>query len=127
MALLGTWGIARLAYHGRPALYGPEITVWSDVLEKSGTRVDANQVEVAFVAARMVDGRIIEGFLRSFPSGPSSPVDDMGLQAPIYVRHDPKSPRKKIGQTQFMILRLAQVVDVSVRFEKVRLASQALS
>ena len=41
----------------------------------------------------------------------------MALQAPIYIRKDESSPRVRIEATEYVILRLSQVADVSVRFE----------
>jgi hypothetical protein len=120
IALGGTWALARFLHRNLPPLYGPERTVWSDVLGRSGTRVDDMHSEVAFLAAHMIDGRIVEGFLRSFPSSTSSPVEDVALQAPIFIRKNEGSPRTKIESTDYLILRLSQVADVSVRFEERR-------
>lgn len=120
ISLLGTWGAARIAYRQYPPIFGPERSVWTDVLARSGEAASKALQRSAFLAATLKDGRIIEGFLFSFPAGPTDEVGEVALQAPIFVRQSSTSPRMSLPDIQFLILLLSEVTDIGVRYEDVK-------
>lgn len=124
LSTFSAWAAARVAYRRYPPVFGPERTVWSDVLAGSGQLVGEGVARTAFIAARTKDDRIIEGYLFSFPSGPSDTVSEVALQAPIFVRDTPRAERVKVANTQFLLLLVTELKELAVRFEDVKVRSR---
>lgn len=123
ISIMAAWGAARFVYRNSPAIFGPERTVWTDVLARSGEVLEGGANQVAFIAARLKDGRIFEGVLFSFPAGPTDEAKELALQAPIYVRDSPSSQRVRIPDSEFLILLLTEITDVSVVYVNAKMAN----
>lgn len=122
-SVAGAWVAATVLYRKHPKSFGPERSVWADVLATSGTRTKDGLTIVAFLAVTTKDGRIFEGYLRSFPTPASSKVDEIALQGPVFLRDPSEADRVEIANVEFLILMTAEITDVAVRFDRVKTES----
>lgn len=120
ISISGAWSMARFVYRKYPPVFGPERSVWTDVLARSGTAASKDLNRAAFLAVTLKDRRIFEGFLFSFPTGPTDAVGEIALQAPVFLRDTPTSARMSLPDTQFLILLVSEITDIGVRYENVK-------
>ena len=117
-----SWFAARVVYRNQPRVFGPERTVWTDVLAESGRTLEGGMLRVAFLAVRLSDDRLIEGYLYSFPAGNTDTVEEVALRSPIFVRDSPTMDRVRVANIEYIIVRTSEVKEISVSFEDVEAA-----
>lgn len=107
MAALFAWAVQK----GKPAGYKPGQTVWADVLAKN-----PKEFRVV-VAARLKDGRLIEGYLASFRTDAPPEGIEIALQAPIFVTLT-NGEKKRLPHTDRTIILTKELADFAVQYER---------
>jgi hypothetical protein len=110
VASAAAFGLAHLANRGRTGDIVLGVTVWSGAFEAAG-----HKGQRAWLTAHLHDGRIVEGYVKGYPTG-ASDVQALALQRPITVT-ETNGSRALVPGTNLVIIDAGQIAMIGVRYE----------
>jgi hypothetical protein len=109
-ASVTAFGLAHLANRGRTGDIVLGTTVWGGVFEPA-----SHKGQRAWLAAHLHNGRIVEGYVKGYPTG-ASDVQALALQWPITVTETDGS-RTLVPGVDRVIIDAGQIAMIGVRYE----------